>query len=232
MNVSRRLRLGRRSLVAGVLAAVAIAVAAGIAYASIPNGSGTYTACMLRSTGTIRLIDPSLPPSSLLSHCTSIEAQITWNQTGPQGPQGPRGATGAQGSTGSQGPRGATGPPGTQGSRGPTGAQGSTGPTGEDGPQGATGPAGTFTGHFVSPNGLFSIDVDNAGIRLQGPGGNAHLTGAGWSFSSAGTMSIQGALVQLNGCSAPLALVNGLVAVQPSGIGMIMPPGALTVCAG
>ena len=232
MNALRRLRLGRRSLVVGMLVAVAIAVAAGIAYASIPDASGTYTACMLRSTGTIRLIDPSLPPSSLLSHCTSLEAQITWNQTGPQGPRGPKGATGAQGPTGSQGPKGATGLEGAQGNRGPTGAEGSTGPTGEDGPQGATGPAGAFTGHFVSPNGLFSIDVDDTGIRLRGPGSDAHLNGAGWSFSSVGTMSIQGPLVQLNGCSAPLALVNGLVAVQPSGIGLILPPGAPTVCAG
>jgi hypothetical protein len=232
MEVPRRLRPGRRGLVICGLVAVALGAAAGIAYASIPDGSGTYTACMLRSTGTIRLIDPSLPPSSLLSHCTSLESRITWNQTGPQGPQGPRGATGPQGPTGAQGPKGATGLQGLQGERGQQGTQGSTGPTGQDGAQGPTGPAGTFTGHYASPNGLFSIDVGDTGIRLQGPGGDARLNAGGWSFQSNGPMSLQGPLVQLNGCSAALALVNGLVAVTPSGIGMILPPGSPTVCAG
>ena len=208
MNVGRRLHLGRRSLVIAGVAVVVAAVAGGIAYASIPDSGGTYTACMLKATGTIRLIDHSLPASSLLSHCTPYESEISWNQVGARGATGPKGATGARGPTGDLGPQGVRGP------------------------QGTTGPAGAFTGHFVSPNHLFSIDVKDTGITLDGPGGNAKLNFGGWSFSSVGTMSLNGALVQLNGCSRSLALVGGIVAVDPSGTGMILPPGAPTVCAG
>jgi IPT/TIG domain-containing protein len=50
---------------------------------------------------------------------------------------------------------------------GAAGPQGPTGPTGPPGPQGA---AGTFTGHFQSPNGQYSLDVADSGIRLAGPG--------------------------------------------------------------
>ena len=42
------------------LAAAALLVAAGVAYATIPDANGVYTACRLKATGTIRLIDPSL----------------------------------------------------------------------------------------------------------------------------------------------------------------------------
>ena len=45
-------------------------------------------------------------------------------------------------------------------------------------------------------------------------------------------MSLNGALVQLNGCGHQLALVGGLVAVNGGGVGTILPPGAPTVCAG
>jgi hypothetical protein len=230
MHLHRRLRLGRRSLI--LVGVVVLAAAGGIAYASIPDSAGTYTACMLKATGTVRLIDRSLPPSSLLSHCTAYETQISWNQVGPQGPPGPKGATGPQGPAGAQGANGDPGPQGPQGDPGLRGATGDTGPKGDDGPQGAQGPAGSFTGHFVSPNGLFSIDVANSGIKLQGPAGNAKLDGGGWSFTSVGTMTLDGTQIQLNGCGSPLALVGGLVAVDPSGTGTILPPGSPTVCAG
>jgi hypothetical protein len=83
------------------------AVAGGVAYATIPDGNHVYTACMLRNVGTIRLIDPSLPASNLLSHCTSLETQLTWNE---QGQQGPAGQPGAKGDTGPAGPQGPPGP--------------------------------------------------------------------------------------------------------------------------
>lgn len=85
--------LGRRARRV-VLAAVALfAAAAGIAYATIPDGNGVYTACMLNKVGTVRLIDPSLPASNLMSHCTSFETQITFNKQGPQGLPGPAGTS-------------------------------------------------------------------------------------------------------------------------------------------
>ncbi|HVM56702.1 MAG TPA: hypothetical protein VMT74_04495, partial [Gaiellaceae bacterium] len=66
---------------AAVTAAL-FALAGGIAYATIPDSGKVYTACMLKSIGTIRLIDPSLPAHNLMSHCTSLETQVTWNQQG------------------------------------------------------------------------------------------------------------------------------------------------------
>src|SRR2546421_3497978 len=96
-------RAGRRTLVAAALVTVGLALAAGIAYATIPDGNGVYTACKLNATGTIRLIDPSVGSTSLLGHCTSLETQIRWNQqgqTGPAGPMGPGGKDGANGKDG------------------------------------------------------------------------------------------------------------------------------------
>ncbi len=218
MSLRNRLRLGRRGLVIAGIVAIVAAAAGGIAYASIPDSAGAYTACMLKATGTIRLIDHSLPSSSLLSHCTPYESEISWNQVGARGATGPQGDTGARGPTGDLGPQG---------------VRGATGPTGDRGMQGTTGPAGAFTGHFVSPNHQFSIDVKDTGITLEGPGGNAKLNAGGWSFLSAGgPMTLNGAQIQLNGCSSPLALVNGLVAVNAGGVGLILPPGSPTVCAG
>ena len=156
-----KLRLGRRIAVLAIASALVLVIAAGIAYATIPSGNNVYTACMLKGVGTIRLIDTSLPPSNLLGHCSSLETQISWNQTGQTGPPGPPGPTGlegptgdagtpgaagATGATGQQGPKGDTGDPGPTGqpgAAGPAGPKGDTGATGATGPQGPAGPAGS-----------------------------------------------------------------------------------------
>ena len=62
-----------------------LGVAAGAAYATIPDGNKVYTACMLKNIGTLRLIDTSLPASNLMSHCTVLETMVTWNQQGQAG---------------------------------------------------------------------------------------------------------------------------------------------------
>jgi hypothetical protein len=93
----------RRLLVA---AAAVLAVGGGVAYATIPDGGNVYTACVLNRIGTMRLIDPSLPSSNLMSHCTALETQITWNQQGQPGKDGtpgPKGDAGSNGSNGSDG---------------------------------------------------------------------------------------------------------------------------------
>jgi hypothetical protein len=145
---------GRRGRRLSVLVVAGLALAGGVAYATIPSSGNVYTACVLKHIGTIRLIDPTLPSSSLMNHCTPPETQISWNQTGqpgPVGPQGPKGDTGAAGPAGPQGPAGndgapgAAGPAGQQGPKGDTGAPGPAGPqgpAGNDGAPGATGPAG------------------------------------------------------------------------------------------
>ena len=123
--------LGRRARRLAVLVAAGLAVAAGVAYATIPSSGGVYTACMLKATGTIRLIDSSLPASNPRSHCitSSIpalsEVQVSWSETGPQGAQGLPGADGAQGPPGPKGDSGAQGPPGPKGDTGATGPAGS-----------------------------------------------------------------------------------------------------------
>ena len=84
--------IGRHSRRVVLIAGALLAFAGGIAYATIPDGSGVYTACMLKNVGTIRLIDPSLPASNLISHCTSLESKITFDQQGRPGPIGANGA--------------------------------------------------------------------------------------------------------------------------------------------
>src|SRR5450755_2665540 len=131
--------IGRHSRRVVLIAGALLAFAGGIAYATIPDGSGVYTACMLKNVGTIRLIDPSLPASNLISHCTSLESKITFDQQGRPGPIGANGAAGPAGPAGLAGPAGPAGP---AGSAGPQGLQGDKGDTGAQGPQGPAGPKG------------------------------------------------------------------------------------------
>ena len=109
---------------------------------SLPTAA-VYTACKLKATGTIRLIDPSGPSSSLLSRCTSLETQITWNQNGQKGDPGPAGARGADGVDGKDGLPGANGLAGVKGETGAAGAAGADGAKGERGEQGEAGEPGT-----------------------------------------------------------------------------------------
>jgi hypothetical protein len=99
---------GRLAVAAAGMLAVA-ALARGVAYATIPDANHVYSACMLKGTGTIRLIDKSLPSTNLMSHCTDKEIEISWNQAGQPGPPGPAGP---------QGPKGDTGTPGKDGTNG------------------------------------------------------------------------------------------------------------------
>jgi hypothetical protein len=168
------------------IAAVLFAVAGGIAYATIPDSGNVYTGCMLKNIGTVRLIDPSLPPGNLMSHCTAFETKITWNQQGqagapgPAGPKGDTGATGPKGDTGpagadgAPGPKGDTGdagPPGPKGDTGDTGPKGDTGATGPQGPQGLRGPAG--------PNTVFSGSVNPNGSPQESGFTVQHTAGSG-----------------------------------------------------
>jgi len=99
---------GRR-LFTAIAGAVVASSVAGIAYATIPDQHSVYNACMLKSLGTIRLIDKSLPSTNLMSHCTDKETEISWNQAGQPGPAGPQGVKGDQGAPGTNGTNGADG---------------------------------------------------------------------------------------------------------------------------
>jgi hypothetical protein len=161
------LHLRRRSMRLLLATTVLLAAGAGVAYATIPDSGVVFTACKLNTLGTIRLIDPSLPSTSLLSHCNATyETGITWNQKGIPGATGPVGPAGATGNTGAQGADSTVpGRTGAQGVKGDTGAQGATGPAG---PSGATGAKG---------------DTGSAGTNgTDGAPGAAGVPGAGFTW--------------------------------------------------
>lgn len=133
-------RRWRRSL---LVAFGLVLATAGIAYATIPDSNGVYTACMLKDTGTIRLIDPSITGTTLLNHCTQSEQQITFNAKGQPGPAGPAGPAGPQGPAGLAGKDGAPGPAGPPG---PAGAAGSAGANGVSPTVAQLGPGDTHCG--------------------------------------------------------------------------------------
>jgi hypothetical protein len=156
--------MSRKRLLTGATAALAAAaIVAGVAYATIPSSDKLYSACMLKGVGTIRLIDKSLPPTNLMSHCTDKETEISWNQAGQPGPAGPAGAKGEPGAPGTNGTNGTNGKDGvsvTTASE-PAGANcagggveltaadgvsyvcnGERGPQGDPGRQGPPGPPG------------------------------------------------------------------------------------------
>ncbi len=153
-----------------VISVVLLAGAAGIAYATIPDGNNVYSACMLKNVGTVRLIDPSLPSSSFLSHCTSIEKQVSWNAQGVPGPQGLKGDTGPQGLKGNPGSDGINGTNGADGAQGPQGLKGNPG---SDGINGAQGPQG-----LQGNPGSDGINGTNGADGAQGPQGPKGDTGA------------------------------------------------------
>jgi hypothetical protein len=101
----------------GACAVVLLLTLGGLAaYASIPDGDGTFHGCYKNGTGKLRVVDPV--KTGKLGHCDPVhETPVTWNQTGqqgdpgatgPSGPSGPTGKTGATGATGPQGPAGAS----------------------------------------------------------------------------------------------------------------------------
>jgi Collagen triple helix repeat (20 copies) len=111
----------------------------GVAYAAIPDaGSGQFHGCVMKSTGYIRVIDPSKKQKCSTATGYYAEQPVTWNATGP------RGATGVQGIAGVAGPQGVAGPTGD------TGAAGAVGPQGPQGDTGASGAAGPSSDAYIA----------------------------------------------------------------------------------
>ena len=87
----------RRSLTA-VAVFVLAGVVAGVAWATIPDGTGTIHACYSGSDKSLRVVD--------VGGCAKGEAPVSWNQNaihglqGQQGNQGPRGTRDPKGSPG------------------------------------------------------------------------------------------------------------------------------------
>jgi hypothetical protein len=163
--------LGRRSGRVALGAAAAMAVTAGIAYASIPGASGTIYACALNNVGTIRLIDPS--KSGLRGRCTHSETAVSWNQKGQPGSPGPKGDTGAPGAPGAKGD---TGAPGAKGDPGPQGEPGAPGAKGDTGAPGANGVSGY---QVVTASTQIAAGTEIVGT-IPCPAGK-QATGGGWT---------------------------------------------------
>jgi Collagen triple helix repeat (20 copies) len=151
-----RVLAGRGLRVIG-LSTILLALAAGIAYATIPDSGGLYTACVAKTTGAVRLIDTSQTGQTPASHCLPQETQVSWNQQGPKGDPGPQGPQGDPGPAGAQGPPGPQGDPGPQGSQGPAGPQG---PRGDTGPAGPMGPSGLGVGQKLIAGGTYGVTSD------------------------------------------------------------------------
>ena len=79
-----------------VLAVVAALLAAGAAYATIPDSNGVIHGCSANKDGSLRVIDLDAGQS-----CGTKESPLDWNTKGPAGPQGPIGPIGPQGPAGS-----------------------------------------------------------------------------------------------------------------------------------
>lgn len=98
---------------------VAVGAAGGgaaLAVASVPDGDGTYHACVqLSVSGTATVPSTNGPNLTVIDpsagqHCIGPDGQqspgqteVSWNATGPQGPPGTPGTPGANGATGSPG---------------------------------------------------------------------------------------------------------------------------------
>ena len=185
-----RLRLARRRVVLAFAAAVGLVATAGFAYATIPDNNKLFTACMLKNVGTVRLIDSSLPSSSLMSHCTSLESTVAWNQQGQAG---------------------------TPGAMGPAGAAGRDGSDGKDGHDGVSvteSPAGTSCAN----GGVALTAANGTGYVCNGAdGGSGQSAAFSTAFQTAGNLTVGFPVVaslQLDPgnyvFSASLRLVNGL----------------------
>jgi hypothetical protein len=121
-----------------------LALAAGIAYAAIPDSNGVVRGCYQATSGTLRVIGSN--PTVGGGKCTSSEKPLNWSQ---RGPTGAKGATGADGTS-------------TVGATGATGITGPTGPTGPDGPAAISGTMFVTTAH------TFVLAFLSNGIWLEG----------------------------------------------------------------
>jgi hypothetical protein len=103
MDLPRGGRL-RWALLGAVAAGLAVG---GLAYGSIPDGTGVIHGCYKNTGGSLRVIDTGVGGA-----CNASETALPWSQTGPRGTTGARGPTGSAGTNGSNGAKGATGPTG------------------------------------------------------------------------------------------------------------------------
>ena len=134
-------------LIASVVALLALS--AGIAYATIPDASSQYHACVLSAVGQVRIIDHGAGET-----CKENEQHVHWSQSGAPGPAGPQGEPGPEGPTGPTGPQGPASPTNLVIREGPVSDPGGTSVASCNAGDRATGGGGTAFGDTPGNNGL------------------------------------------------------------------------------
>jgi Collagen triple helix repeat (20 copies) len=156
-------RSNLRAAAAG--AAVAITLAGGVTWATIPDADFVIHTCYSQSTATWRPIDyPS-------QKCKPGEVLLDLNQKG------------VKGDTGIPGPPGPPGPPGRPGTDGINGTNGTNGTNGLDGKDGAPGPSGPLAGYEVVTEDFVLPSQSGGDVRTYCPTGKRPL-GGGWETRS------------------------------------------------
>ncbi len=102
---------------------IALILACALATVSAQVSSTTISACVQRTSGTVRIFPAG-------TSCQPSEFPVQWNTVGPQGPKGDKGDPGIPGPKGDPGIAGPKGDPGAQGLKGDTGEQGPKGDPG------------------------------------------------------------------------------------------------------
>jgi hypothetical protein len=82
----------RRGMLIAAASIAVLAIAAGVAYATIPDASGVIHGCYAKINGQLRVINTDAG-----GKCVGGEMPLNWNQTGPQGPAGQNGTADAFG---------------------------------------------------------------------------------------------------------------------------------------
>jgi hypothetical protein len=155
----------------------ALALAGGVAYATVPDGNGVIHGCYNTNPtrgplGTLRVVDTGQGQA-----CGTNESPVAWSQTGPKGTTGSQGPQGPKGATGAIGP--------SDGANTGTGSNSVTVPAGGEATVGfATGtlPAGDYlytASLYVEPNGG---SVTAACFAVG--------TGQGWGASGVGNTDV------------------------------------------
>ena len=173
--MSRRFSRAALAFVAGALL-IAVAFGGRAAYAALTDE--VITACFKPSNGTLYLVGGS----SERAECQPGDEPVSWNAQGPPGQDGADGV----------GVTSVALAPGAD----PNCPLGGSKFTSASGVTYACN-AG-FTAESRSPNGTYSISLEDTGIELEGPTGHVRLTSSGIVIESAGTVSIKGAKVEIN----------------------------------
>lgn len=111
----------RHGLFISLLGAVVALVVLGTTPDAALAQDETIDACVHHGSGVVYLPGDR---GSAAETCANRDADLSWNEQGPEGPEGPQGPPGPQGDPGPPGP------PGPQGDPGPVGPEGPEGPPG------------------------------------------------------------------------------------------------------